>query len=636
MFPYLVLALSFLLVAFSARQIGQFARRLNLPLITGYMTAGILVGPFVLGWFSPEMVARLRPVDEAALAFIAFAAGGELYLKDLRARLKSILWITGASLVTTLAIGVGALLLLTGQLPFMAALSPAARVGVAFMAGAILLARSPSSAIAIVNELRARGPFTNTSLGVTMVMDGVVIVAFAISLSFARVLVADADFDGVVLLRIVVDLSVSLGLGYALGRGLSLIFGLRIPEAIKTALLLGLGYGVFAAVHPLAELSGEHGFEVGLEALLVCMVAGAVLVNSDQRDLFREALEKVAPAVYIAFFTLVGASLALDALVRLWPIALALFAIRLLGIASGAIAGGAIAGDPPPHRRYGWMTYITQAGVGLGLAKEVADEFPGFGAEFATLIIATIVISQVVGPPLIKLALKRVGEAHIPPESELDDIRNAVIFGIEYQSIALGVQLQLHNWQVVLVDPDPSHVERLANSPIAGQVFREDDAEQIARLFKGTDAVVAMLERDADNYRICELAYENFNVPRIIVRLNDRSWSEKFAAIGAAVVEPASAMVNVLDLFVRTPSAAALVLHTDPNFEIEQVTLLDPDVVGSQLRDLKLPVGIRVLEICRRGQTFVPQGYSTLELNDDLTLIGERSLLETVTARLGF
>jgi hypothetical protein len=86
-----------------------------------------------------------------------------------------------------------------------------------------------------------------------------------------------------------------------------------------------------------------------------------------------------------------------------WPIALALFGARLLAIFVGSFGGGLVAGVPFQHNRLGWMTYITQAGVGLGLAKGVAVEFPEWGPAFATVIISVIVLSQLVGPAFFQM-----------------------------------------------------------------------------------------------------------------------------------------------------------------------------------------------------------------------------------------
>ena len=158
----------FFILALASKQIGAFFSRLKLPLITGYLLAGIAVGPYVLKIVALDEIAKLRFVDEMALAYIAFAAGSELVVRQIRSRLKVIRYTTIALVASAFIIGSISFFLLSGSIPFAQAMPAAHRAAVAILAGAILVARSPSSAIAVVNELRAKGPFTKTALGVTV------------------------------------------------------------------------------------------------------------------------------------------------------------------------------------------------------------------------------------------------------------------------------------------------------------------------------------------------------------------------------------------------------------------------------------------------------------------------------------
>lgn len=80
----------FTLITFAAKQVGAFFVNAKLPMISGFLFTGIVAGPYVLGLIPPGATENLRFVDELALAFIAFAAGTELYLIDLRSRFTSI------------------------------------------------------------------------------------------------------------------------------------------------------------------------------------------------------------------------------------------------------------------------------------------------------------------------------------------------------------------------------------------------------------------------------------------------------------------------------------------------------------------------------------------------------------------
>ena len=148
---------SFLFIALAAFQIGRLATRFDLPLITGYLVAGILAGPFIFQFIEILNVEALRFLDETALAFIAFAAGSEMALDELRGRYRSIGWNTLTQILAVYVVCGAAILLLADHIPFMRELTLAGRISVALLGGTILAARSPSSAIAIINEMRARG-----------------------------------------------------------------------------------------------------------------------------------------------------------------------------------------------------------------------------------------------------------------------------------------------------------------------------------------------------------------------------------------------------------------------------------------------------------------------------------------------
>ncbi|MCA9957995.1 MAG: cation:proton antiporter, partial [Anaerolineales bacterium] len=144
-----VVLLSFGVLAVAAGQIGRFFARFKLPLISGFLFAGILVGPFVLGLISQASLKELLFVDEVSLAFIAFAAGSEIYLEELRSRLRSIAWVTVGNAIAIPVCGGVALFLLSGMIPFMREMPVNGRIAASLLAGTILLARSPSSVIAI-------------------------------------------------------------------------------------------------------------------------------------------------------------------------------------------------------------------------------------------------------------------------------------------------------------------------------------------------------------------------------------------------------------------------------------------------------------------------------------------------------
>jgi len=148
---FLQIAVKFCFILMASKFISRYVHKAHLPLITGFILTGILAGPYILGFIPDTAVKSLRFVDEISLAFIAFVAGGELYLKELTNRLKSIKWVTSSLMVFTFCMGSIAVYLMSAFIPFMQNQPPAVNISISILAGAILVARSPSSAIAIIN-----------------------------------------------------------------------------------------------------------------------------------------------------------------------------------------------------------------------------------------------------------------------------------------------------------------------------------------------------------------------------------------------------------------------------------------------------------------------------------------------------
>ncbi len=638
--PVVIFSISFLLVALAAKQIGAFFSRYGLPYITGYLLAGALAGPFILGMLPTEATGELRYIDDVSLAVIAFVAGSELFLKDLRSRLRTILLnVLGIVVAAFILLGI-AIYFLQATIPFTAGFDPVTKIAVATLGATILLALSPASTIAVIQEVRARGSFSKTVLSITVVMDVVIIVLFAVSVAFAGALIDGDALNAQFLVLLVIDIAIALLAGYLLGRLFGLLLSTPLDMSIKIGLLLLSGFVVFEAGYRVPEWSEALiGAKIKIEPLLISMVAGFTVTNfTNYRHEFEEILHDISPYVYVAFFALTGVALKLDILVATLGVALALFGVRMFSIFVGTYAGGTIAGESRQFRRWAWLGLITQAGIALGLARETGVEFPNtLGNEFATLIISVVVLNEIFGPLFLKFALRRTGESHEPPGEEADQVCDAFILGVEQQSIALARQLQAEGWRVTLADTDAEAVERLAAHDVDERLIPCVDAECMSQfMHPGLDAVVAMLPNEADNLLACQIAYEEYGIRNLIVRLQSNGLRDSFRELGVRMIDPATAMVSLLDQYVRTPEAAELLMHRDPDYDLVQVRVTQEDVAGKLLRDLRLPTDVLVLEINRKGQPIVPHGSSSILIGDKVTLVGKPESLEQVTLRFGY
>ncbi len=624
---------SLLLVVFAAQRIGSFFTRIHLPMMTGYIMTGVLAGPFIFGFISKDGIDALGWTIQTCLAYIAFTAGGELSLNEIRQRLRSILWVTAGLVFCTFLFGSIAVYLISDMLPFMHGLPPAARLAVAILAGAILVARSPSSAVAIIKELRAKGTFTQTMLGVTVIMDAVVIALFALNSSVADAILTGVRLNWGFLLLLAVDFGAAIALGYIVSGILRLLFRLRLHRALRFFFLLLTGYCVCAVSGLIRAYSNLYlPAEILIEPLLVCMLSGFLVRNaSPYKNAFHKTLHALSPPVFMIFFTLAGAALEMNVLAAVWQAAIILFFVRLGTIFVGSFLGGLLGGDSLHHSRISWMAFITQAGIGLGLAQEVAVAFPDWGSEFAAMMMAVIVLNQLVGPVLFRRVLLWVKEARpLAKKSDPNQIPLAVIFGADAQALTLARQLTAHDWQVRMVvrqgtyrrNDNPAHLKSFPYDGLA----RND----LERYGLGDAGAAVMTMDDAENYAICKAVKAHFPDVHRIVALTDISRAPLFKSLGADIVTPSTAMVSLLDHFVRSPSVVSLLLGHQKDQDIIELEMRNPSFHGSMVKDLNLPPDALFLGIRRGANMRMAKGKTRLSLRDQVTVAGPLEGLETV------
>lgn len=631
----LMLLGGFAIIAVAANQIAGFFQKIRLPFITGLLVIGLFSGPFIFKLLPKGSGTNLQFINDISLAFIAFAAAAELYVKELRSRFKSIKWMTFGQLFVTFVFSSIAIYFLAGQINFMRDMNSASKIAVSILMATIFVARSPASAIAVINEMRAKGPFVQTAMGVTVVKDFLVILLFAVCLSVSKALVGGEPFSLFFLLILIGELLASFGLGYLVGQLLIQVLKIRINQHFKTAIILAIGYGVYALYYYVKHVTlDQFGKDFHLEPLLICIIGSFYVTNYSRfRYEFLKILEEVGPLIYIAFFTLTGASVSLDILPKVIGVALILFSVRLITMILGSFVGGTLGGESGLFRRIGWMPYVTQAGVGLGLATIVANTFPAWGNEFATIVIAVIVLNQFVGPPLFKWSINLVGESRLKANvPHFDGVRDALIIGMESQSVALARQLKEHGWEAEIAtrhkDIDRSEYPDLKIVSIADLSLPSLQGADIAK----AEAVVLMLT-DKENYQVAELLYEHVGTKDIVVRLNQRYNFEKFHKLDCLIVDPSTAIVSLMDHFVRSPQAASLLLGMEENQDTMDVEVLNKDLRGLALRDLRLPSDIIILSVKRGGHMLITHGYTRLRQGDILTMVGSNDSLDKVALR---
>lgn len=394
-----ILVFGFLILA--AYSAGELAENFHLPKIVGYLMAGLVFGPHATAVVRPSEALDLQPVGDLAIALIAFIAGAELDAGELRRRGVSLLKVTSTELSVSFVAIFAALLLMRPWIPFLAGYNWVVVCAFAGLFASIAIVHSPAVTIALLTETKAQGPVARTTLGVVLLADVAVVLLFSVALSVARALVPSG----------------AKGVG-SLGATVWEIGG-----AFPVGLLIGLAIVVYLRLTTsdlflFAILATFFGLEVArlmhTEPLLTLLVAGFVAKNFSRHGsgiLLRDAMERSAAPVFVVFFALAGASIALGEVASIWPIALIVVVVRGLAVWGGSNVGARWSGAGEMERRYVWMGLVSQAGVAIGLVMVMADAYPSRGAQMRVLLLSVIAINQLVGPVLSRYALVRSGEA---------------------------------------------------------------------------------------------------------------------------------------------------------------------------------------------------------------------------------
>ncbi len=406
----IIFSLGYVLLA--AFVIAKIVKAFDLPLITGYILAGILAGPYVSNFLGTEMVGRLKLIDELALSIIALNAGAELRVSALRARGRSI--ILNIFFLTVVGVGAVMAFVMTSGRHFAATaeFSPMSLFVFALLLGVICAARSPASAIAIINECKARGPFTDTVLAVSIVKDVLIIILFTIALAVSRMMMQGGGPELGSVCGLFIEVVLSILMGLLLGKGMS-VYVDRIGHDFLLFLLF-IAFGVTRLSMGADQFMHDRfAVSLHLEPLLICISAGFFIQNFSRKGAYLiETLERTSLPIYVLFFSLAGAALDFSSLALCLPLALGVAGVRMAGLFAGSMLAGTFGRDPYAFRISAWMGYITQAGVSVGLAQMVARQFPEIGVYLNTVVLAVIAVNQIIGPIGFKFALGYVGETY--------------------------------------------------------------------------------------------------------------------------------------------------------------------------------------------------------------------------------
>ncbi len=394
-------------MGFVASKLAQFLR---LPSVTGYILAGIVLGPSGLNFITQDIVEdELGHFIQIALMLIAFGIGEHLELNKLRHTIKSVGFISfcesGATFLLVAA-GIFLILLLIGSPQVVWNLTD--YIYVSLLLGAVAIATAPASTLHVIREIRASGPMTTTLLQVVVVNNSLAIIVFGIILSLVNKLISGGNDLGISLLLTIVisslaDVLVSLFMG--------VITGLLIDYTINR---LKYRSEILIAGLSLLLLCGETARALEFSPLLAGIAAGFIIVNRNLRDvrLFR-VLNYFEPPIYVLFFALAGAHLDFSLFSTVGLLGFSYFLFRAAGKYMGARLGACLTASSHAIRNNIGLALIPQAGIAIGLIFLIQG-YPNldpYVSTITTVVLAGVFLSELFGPIFTKYAMEAVGEA---------------------------------------------------------------------------------------------------------------------------------------------------------------------------------------------------------------------------------
>ena len=393
--------------------LSRLAKYVQLPAVTAYLIAGVLIGPFCLGaigvdgiGITENVVDRLGIISDVALGFIAFAMGNEFRLAQLKKIGKQATVVGVFQAVFTTAVVDAFLIGLHFLMPDKFSLSAA------IVLGAIATATAPAATLMVVRQYKAKGKLTDILLPVVALDDAVGLMVFAVSFGIARALSVDGANASIVsiILEPIIEIVLSLALGFVMG----LLFTLceRFFHSRSKRMAVSVTFVMMTVAISTMEYPKIFGIHIAFSSLLSCMMLGTVFCNiCDFSEELMERADRWTAPILILFFVISGAELKLNILGEFAVVIIGIVYIisRSLGKYFGARISCKMTKCDINIVKYLGITLLPQAGVALGMANN-ALVLGAEGVMIKSITLFAILIYEIVGPSLTKMSLTKAGD----------------------------------------------------------------------------------------------------------------------------------------------------------------------------------------------------------------------------------
>lgn len=376
------------LMIFAGMALGRLVKKIKLPNVTGYLIAGLLLGPSVLGLLSESFLSSATLISDMALGFIAFSIGNEFkvdYFKKVGV----------TPIVIAVAEAFFAVVFVTVAL-IVAGCDPAFSI----VLGSIAAATAPAATIMVIKQYKARGPVTSTLLSVVALDDAVALILFSVSVAIASAISGKGSSASELVVGPVVEIVGALIVGAVLG--LLFLIPLKFFKKDGNRLCITVAF-IFVGLG-LSELCG-------FSSLLLCMSMGAIIANfSSDVNHIMNLCDKITPPIFLLFFVASGAELKLSVLPSVGVAGIVYIIFRVLGKMFGSSLGAVVCKADKNIRKYLGPALIPQAGVAIGLSLAAATVVPDYAPQIRTIILCGTLVYELVGPAISKISLKKAGE----------------------------------------------------------------------------------------------------------------------------------------------------------------------------------------------------------------------------------
>ena len=410
--------LSLSIAIFAGLMLSRVAKLLKLPAVTAYLVAGILVGPYCLGAFGVKGLGFTSIADvktygilsDIALGFIAFAIGNEFRLSQLKQTGKQAAVIGVVQAVFTTLLVDGVLILLHLLMPDKLSLEAA------IVLGAIASATAPAATLMVVKQYKAKGPVTDILLPIVALDDAVGLVLFAVSFGVAKAFMSGKVDMISVIVEPILEVVLSLLLGLVMG--LLFTFFERFFHSRSKRLSMSVTFVLLTVALSMLkfEIAGIH---IAFSSLLVCMMLGTIFCNiCDFSEELMDRVDRWTAPLFVLFFVLSGAELELSVFKDYTIVIIGLVYIiaRSIGKYTGASVSARCVKCDSNIVKYLGITLLPQAGVALGMAIK-SEQLGEVGKIIANITLFAVLIYELIGPLLTKIALTKAGE--IKPEGKV-------------------------------------------------------------------------------------------------------------------------------------------------------------------------------------------------------------------------